>query len=187
LLRQEWHPHRFSLRLPRRSLPPGADGQPPAGGPRQSRGVLDGYFKKISAEKSDNAQALDGEYLAPADWLPIRLQTAAERAQAGAADPEELLRLVKQRAQDPRLFDEFPPVFFSGIVSTNALDSYSTRMHRSSLENFAADLTEGRVLLDSHDSSTLGILLAIACAAATLPAGATASSARRPTSSQRPR
>jgi hypothetical protein len=123
----------------------------------KARGVLDGYFKKISAEKSDNAQALDGEYLAPADWLPIRLQTAAERAQAGAADPEELLRLVKQRAQDPRLFDEFPPVFFSGIVSTNALDSYSTRMHRSSLENFAADLTEGRVLLDSHDSSRLGI------------------------------
>jgi hypothetical protein len=120
----------------------------------KARNVLDAYFAKTKG-KSDNAQPLDGEYLKPADWLPIRLQTAAERAQAGASDPEELLRLAKQRAQDPSVFDEFPPTFFSGIVSTNALDSYYTQMHRSSLENFAADLTEGRTLLDSHNSGSL--------------------------------
>lgn len=106
---------------------------------------------------AEKPPSLEGEYLAPADRLPIRLLLPAERAAASPTAPDELLPLAKQRAPDPAIFDEFPPVFFSGVVSTNALDSYSTQMHRSSLENFAADLSEGRVLLDSHDTSRLGI------------------------------
>lgn len=105
---------------------------------------------------AENAPSLEGEYLGPVDWFPVAVLPNSLRA--GNAPPdEELMGLAKKRAQDASIFDEFPPTFFAGVASTNKLDSYSTHMHRSSLENFAADLTEGRVLLDSHDTRRLGI------------------------------
>jgi hypothetical protein len=90
-------------------------------------------------------------------YFPIRILTVAERRAADPAADADLLKLAKSRAPDPTIFDEFPPVFIPTVVSTNKLDSYFTLMHRSSLENFAADLSEGRSLLDSHNSRRLGI------------------------------
>jgi len=49
-----------------------------------------------------------------------------------------------------------PPFFWPAEISSNRLDSYYSRMHQSSLENFAADATAGVSFLDSHDSRKLG-------------------------------
>lgn len=88
--------------------------------------------------------------------FPARVMLAEERAKASSSD-EELLALARAQATDPAIFDEFPPAFFSAAVSTNALDSYYTRMHKTSLQNFAEDLNTGVSLQDSHITRMLGL------------------------------
>jgi len=86
--------------------------------------------------------------------FPARVMPVEERAQAASSD-DELLAIARAQASDPAIFDEFPPTFFSAAVSTNALDSFFTRMHRTSLQNFAEDLNTGRSLQDSHNTFRL--------------------------------
>jgi hypothetical protein len=86
--------------------------------------------------------------------FPAQVMAPETRAKSGSSD-EELLSLAKAQASDPSIFDEFPPALFSAVVSTNALDSYYTQMHKSSLTNFAADLNTGVSLQDSHSTFRL--------------------------------
>jgi hypothetical protein len=86
--------------------------------------------------------------------FPARVMLSEDRAKASSSDAE-LLSIARSQASDPAIFDEFPPAFFSAAVSTNALDSYFTQMHRSSLQNFAADLSTGVSLQDSHNTYRL--------------------------------
>ncbi len=68
-------------------------------------------------------------------------------------DQAELLGLVRERAPDPSVFSEHPPVFFDAQVSSKEIDSYSTMMMRSTLKNYAADAgapPSGVAFQDSH-------------------------------------
>lgn len=92
------------------------------------------------------------------DFLRVRavVLPVAERAKAASSDAE-LLAIAKAQAADPSIFDEFPPAFFTAAVSTNQLDSYYTRMHKTSLQNFAEDLNTGVSLQDSHNTYERGL------------------------------
>ena len=48
------------------------------------------------------------------------------------------------------------PYFWQAEISNNRLDSYYSRMHTSTLQNFALDAAAGVSFLDSHDSRKLG-------------------------------
>lgn len=69
---------------------------------------------------------------------------------SGDPDPN-LLGIAKKRALDPAVFDEFPPFFFSGIISNDRWDSYNTRMGMTSLANYARDADVGVPYLRSHN------------------------------------
>lgn len=72
-------------------------------------------------------------------------------ARAGTGDVD-LLALAKKRALDPSVFDEYPPFFFGGIISTDRWDSYNTRMGMTSLENYAKEAAAGVPYLRSHNT-----------------------------------
>lgn len=62
---------------------------------------------------------------------------------------EQAIQIINARHAKTPLAPE--DVFiFRGVLSSQALDSYMTRMGISSLQNFAADFTEGRALMNSH-------------------------------------
>lgn len=82
--------------------------------------------------------------------------TARLLNQAGGS-VETLMAKAKKRAADPKIFDEFAPVFFSVEASNNSLDAYYTRMAPSSLRNYAQDADEGRSFQDSHRHNALGL------------------------------
>jgi hypothetical protein len=120
----------------------------------KARAVLDAYFAKANqAEKATDAEERGG-YMA----FPIGVLRLEERAALPDRVPDEdLLKLARKRAYDPAIFDEAPPLFFPIASSTNKLDSYYTRMRRSSLENFAQDMEAGISFQDSHNVDRLGI------------------------------
>lgn len=65
---------------------------------------------------------------------------------------DTLLALMKDRAPDPSIFDQFTPYFFNGQISSNAWDSYDTRMAQSTLQNFAREAAAGVAFLRGHRS-----------------------------------
>jgi hypothetical protein len=65
---------------------------------------------------------------------------------------EELLKLAKKQARDPEIFEEHEPYFWSAVISNNQLDSYFTRMHKTSLKNYADEAAEGVAFLTGHDA-----------------------------------
>jgi hypothetical protein len=64
---------------------------------------------------------------------------------------------LQERAADPSIFKEHPPVFFTARISTSAIDSYFTQMMPSTLKNFAREAQEGLSFQDSHRRDQLGI------------------------------
>jgi hypothetical protein len=73
------------------------------------------------------------------------------------ASSAELLALAKgQHALDPSVFDDHPPFFSQAEISSNRVDAYFTRMHETSLRNYAADAQAGISVLNSHLSRQLG-------------------------------
>lgn len=64
---------------------------------------------------------------------------------------DELMRLARAVAPDPSIFDEAAPYFLCSRISTKSLDAYHTRMHESTLRNFAVEAAEGRAVLLGHD------------------------------------
>ena len=88
----------------------------------------------------------------------VRLVLPATRA-AGDQESDrrsELLALARRAAADPAIFEEREPYFWSAEISSNRLDSYSTRMMPSTLKNFAEDARNGVSFQNSHDFRKLG-------------------------------
>lgn len=83
--------------------------------------------------------------------FPVELGAVNTRA----ASLSSLQAMVKERANDPSVFDGNDPFIFSGCVSTSLRDSYFTSMATTSLTNFATDMEEGVALLPSHNAYRL--------------------------------
>jgi hypothetical protein len=73
------------------------------------------------------------------------------------ATDTELLTLARKLAPDPSIFDEVEPLLWGAEATNNRLDAYFTRMHESSLKNFAEDLNAGISFQDSHLTRKLGL------------------------------
>jgi hypothetical protein len=93
----------------------------------------------------DNPQVAEESPVSSLMFMPLLI-----RVEAGMGDPSD---------QELKLINKFAPtamtaadVFrFPSVASTNALDSYFTRMDRAtSLNNFVKDMRAGAALLDSH-------------------------------------
>jgi hypothetical protein len=63
-------------------------------------------------------------------------------------DPEKV-------AFDPEIFAQNPPYTFRAEISSDRMDAYGTRMHPSSLKNYAEDADQGVALQNSHRSDEL--------------------------------
>lgn len=61
-----------------------------------------------------------------------------------------LLATVTERIPDAAILEEFPPLFWRATISNNRLDAYWTRMHESSLRNYADEAAAGVPFQDSH-------------------------------------
>ena len=68
---------------------------------------------------------------------------------------EVLLDIAREHAPDPSVFDQHAPVFIPSRISTTELDAYFTRMHISTLRNYAKEAAEGRAFLEGHIISRL--------------------------------
>lgn len=89
------------------------------------------------------------------DGLIYAPLTVVRSPQLGTPDDEEL-KLINKIAPEPQTRDGVFVV--PGTASTNALDSYWTRMDpKSSLPNFVRDLRAGAGLMDSHDTYRLPV------------------------------
>ncbi len=82
--------------------------------------------------------------------FPARLVLHADER----ATPAQLLALAKGKALDPSIFDDerFSPFYWTAEISSNRLDAYTTRMHPTSLKNYAEDAKRGVSFQDSHQS-----------------------------------
>lgn len=84
------------------------------------------------------------------DLSYARVVTVQQRT-VGEGGPD-LLSLAQKRALDPTVLEEFPPLFFSGEISSTRWDSYATRMGISTLKNYATDAAAGVAILRGHDT-----------------------------------
>lgn len=78
------------------------------------------------------------------------LTYARVRASGVGAPSAGQLELLRGRVHDPAILDEHEPFVWRVAASTDAIDSYYTRMDASSLRNFAEDARAGVAYLDSH-------------------------------------
>lgn len=72
-------------------------------------------------------------------------------------DTDLLMGLAKNRAKKPDVFETNPPYFWRAEVSNDRIDSYFTRMHESTLRNFAQAGSDGIAFQYSHDYRRLGL------------------------------
>lgn len=81
------------------------------------------------------------------------------RAETDGASTEALLEKVKKVVPDPSLFDEEgrAPFFWDATISNSQIDSYFTRMHETTLRNYAEDAVRGVAFMDSHNIYKMGI------------------------------
>jgi hypothetical protein len=104
----------------------------------RARAVLDAYFAR--AEEGRAASPLYSYFPATVSHAPT----------------ETLVQLARALAPDPTAFEDREPFFFRAEISNNRLDAYYTRMHESTLRNFARDAEAGVSLQDSHRTTQLG-------------------------------
>src|SRR5689334_5456466 len=71
---------------------------------------------------------------------------------AKLTNTEELMTALRGAVADPSVLEEMTPYFFSAVISTGKVDSYFTFMTESTLQNFANEASEGRALLESHNT-----------------------------------
>ncbi len=81
---------------------------------------------------------------------PVRVVRAANT-------DDQLMRIARQRANDPTIFDDHSPIFFAIEASNNRMDAYFTRMAKNTLRNFEADARQGVSFQDSHLTRQLGL------------------------------
>lgn len=81
---------------------------------------------------------------------PVRVVRAANT-------DDQLMRIARQRANDPTIFDDHAPIFFAIEASNNRMDCYFTRMSKSTLRNYETDARQGVSFQDSHLKRQLGL------------------------------
>jgi hypothetical protein len=111
----------------------------------------------------------DGDLLPPDDNDDDRLlwvSPDALRIQPSSITDARRAELVQKIKDDhalvPSSIDENPPFIVDGVVSDDTRDTYYTRMHPTSLRNYAADAEAGAPLQDSHLDAYLPIGRSIA-------------------------
>lgn len=72
------------------------------------------------------------------------------RTQGDTPERDALLKLMRERAADPAVFDRFPASLFKGQISASVWDAYDTRMAQSSLKNYAAEAALGTAFMRGH-------------------------------------
>lgn len=92
--------------------------------------------------------------VAPDSPEPLIFPTTAQVRALLTSDA--LTAAAKQAYATPALFESHPPHFFRAVISRGVVDSYDTVMHRSTLENFAQDATDGVSFQNSHNTRELG-------------------------------
>jgi hypothetical protein len=60
------------------------------------------------------------------------------------------LELIRAHVTDPSILEEREPFVWAAQASNDREDAYATRMHKSTLENFAADAEAGVAFMNSH-------------------------------------
>lgn len=60
------------------------------------------------------------------------------------------LEVIRAHVLDGAILETNEPYVWAAIASNDREDAYATRMHRSTLENFAADATDGVAFMNSH-------------------------------------
>jgi hypothetical protein len=60
------------------------------------------------------------------------------------------LELIRAHVLDDAILETNEPFVWRAIASNDREDAYATRMHRSTLENFATDATDGVAFMNSH-------------------------------------
>lgn len=91
----------------------------------------------------------------PARILDLHSRLAADADWEIAADT--LMKLARKAAPDPSIFESEgrAPYFSAAEISSGRLDSYFTRMAKSSLKNYAKDADRGVAVLPGHDHNAL--------------------------------
>lgn len=79
-----------------------------------------------------------------------------ERA-AAAFDVDALMAKAREKSKNPKTFDTNPPYFWRDVISSDVIDSYFTRMHKTTLQSFADGATRGVSFQYSHDWEKLGL------------------------------
>jgi hypothetical protein len=80
----------------------------------------------------------DGYFQHPVRAVPLGQPSAAH------------LELIRSHVLDAAILDTNEPFVWQAIASNDREDAYGTRMHRSTLDNFAADATAGVAFMNSH-------------------------------------
>lgn len=84
------------------------------------------------------------------DNPPAAYEQFQVRAKAIGPPSKDQLELIKTHVVDPSILDTNEPYIWSAEVSNQNVDSYFTRMHKSSLKNYAADAIAGLSFMNSH-------------------------------------
>jgi hypothetical protein len=101
--------------------------------------------------QGDNDEDLEGATGSASRGYPAIYAHRAPLMRAASLSPPD----PEKVAYDPDIFAENPPYTFRAVISTDQTDAYHTRMHPSSLRNYAADAEEGRALQNSHRADEL--------------------------------
>ena len=64
------------------------------------------------------------------------------------------VKVINRRARTPQKAEDLH--IFPAVLSTDALDSHFSRMHESSLKNYASDAGKGTPFMNSHRTSAYG-------------------------------
>jgi hypothetical protein len=107
----------------------------------EARAVIEAYEKKFSSSEKSAPE-------------PVVYPTTAQVRALLTSD--DLTAAAKKCYSSPALFESNPPHFFRAVISNGRVDAYDTRMHRSTLENFAEDATRGVSFQNSHNTRELG-------------------------------
>jgi len=115
--------------------------------------TLDIYFNRLHDESiTDEERAAGDLFLAR---LPIKQNRDLVLGADMAVDklPEKLLAQIEDRS----VLEEGVPFIRTAYGSTSQVDTYHTRMMRSTLENFAADFEAGLGIQNSHRTDEFSI------------------------------
>ena len=92
---------------------------------------------------------LSGDARADAPEASTYHQHTARAVPLGTPTPEQL-DLIRAKVVDDEILQGNPPFAWRAVVSNDRLDSYFTRMDRSSLRNYAEDAKAGVAFMNSH-------------------------------------